>query len=179
MKYIKTHIGNAVNRIDSFVRRQILFALSRKELPYHEFQMEYVAASTDMDKERIIVKICSRVSWGGRGDQRWQCYCTRHEQTRLCYIATLRLFVIHSGCLLINDEAGRSRTDNSKSTGVCQVSKIWTFVAFLVPWCFQRWSRGCNTQGQGLCPRTPEYSYEVRNQINLLKPSAFFTYHQV
>jgi len=98
-----------------------------------------------MDKERIIVKICSRVSCGGRGDQRWQCYCTRHGQTRLCYIATLRLFVIHSGCLLINDDAGRSHTDKSKSTGVCQVSKIWTFAVFIVPWCFLRWSCCCNT----------------------------------
>jgi hypothetical protein len=71
--------------------------------------------------------------------------------------------------LLINDDAGRSRTDNSKSTGVCLVSKIWTFVAFLDPWFFLRWSRGCNTQG------TPEYSHEVRNQINLLKPSVLLT----
>jgi len=46
-----------------------LFALSGKELPYHEFQMEYVAAWTDMDKERIIMEICSRVSCSGRGDQ--------------------------------------------------------------------------------------------------------------
>lgn len=151
MNISKPTQGIAVNRTDNFVRRQILFAFSRKELPYHEFQMEYVAASTDMDRERTIMEICSRVSCSGRGDQWWQCYCTRRGQTRLCYIATLRLFVIHSGCLLINDEAGRSHIENSKSTGVvcvCQVSKIWTFAGFLVPWCFLRSSCGCNTKGQ-------------------------------
>ena len=139
-----------MNSTDSFVRRQILFALWSKELPYHEFQMEYVATSTDMDKERIIMEICSRVSCSGRGDQWWRCYCTRHGQTHLCYIATLRLFVIHSGCLLINDDAGRSHIKNGESKGMYQVSKIWTFAAFPVPWCFLLWSCGCNTQGQDM-----------------------------